>query len=125
MRINTEETLTINFGSSVPNTTKVDLKIPTIFKSIKSVKVNSQSITTFKLTTMSASQSWIEIPVTSSPSTIELTFITLEEQKIFANVLFVLETEIPTQSYQQMLNFNIYGTNLNTSIRMSSIKVNA
>jgi hypothetical protein len=89
------------------------------------VKVNSQSITTFKLTTLSASQSWIEIPVTSLPSTIELTFITLEEQKIFANVLFVLETEIPTQSYQQMLNFNIYGTNLNTSIRMSSIKVNA
>lgn len=124
MRINTEETLTINFGSSVPNTAKVNLKIPTIFKSIKSVKVNSQSMTTFKLTTLSASQSLIEIPVTSSPSKIELTFLTLEEQKIFTNASFTLETEFPTQSYQQLLNFNIYGTNLNTSIKMSSAKVN-
>jgi hypothetical protein len=125
MRINTEETLTINFGNSVPNTAKVNIKMPTIFKSIKTVKVNSQSINTFKLSTISSFQSYIEIPVTSLPSKIELTFGTLEEQKIFTNSSFVLETEFPTQSYQQLLNFNIYGTNLNTSIKMSSTKVNA
>lgn len=124
MRINTEEALTINFGNSVSNTAKINLKIPTIFKSIKSVKVNSQPITSYKLTALNSSHSWIEIPVTASPSKIELTFTTLEEQKIFANASFVLETEFPTQSYQQMFNLNIYGTNLNTTVKMSSTKVN-
>ncbi len=77
MRINTEETLTINFATTVANTAKVNIKMPTIFKSIKSVRVNSQPVSSYKVSALTSSQSWIEISLTSPPSKIEVIFMTL------------------------------------------------
>ena len=50
--------------------------------------------------------------------------MTLDCQKIFTNSKLTLETEYPTQSYEQDFKLNIYGTSLTTSLKMTSLKVN-
>lgn len=58
MRVNTEEVMTVVFAanSTVQNVEKVNLRLPTFFKSLKGVKVNSQAIQSFTVTLLPPSQ---------------------------------------------------------------------
>jgi len=54
--------------------------------------VNSQTVQSYKVSSLTTDQSMIEIPVTVPASKIEITVNTLDYQKIFNNSNIIIET---------------------------------
>jgi hypothetical protein len=67
MRINTYESLLVKFSSSLTGVSKVNFKLPSFFRLISQVKINTQtsiSLETVRISSLSSTQSMIEIPLT-------------------------------------------------------------
>ena len=77
------------------------------------------------LSQLSLTITLIEIPVSSiSVNNVSITVVTQDYQSIIANQSIIIETEYPTQSYQQSFGLNVWGTSLVTQLTMNSYKVN-
>lgn len=96
MRINTYESLLVQFSSALTGVSKINFKLPPFFRLISQVKANTQtsvSLETVKIISLSSTQSMIEISLTGlEVQSLEITFQTLEFQKFFLDQSITIET---------------------------------